>query len=600
MPSGVLGRFGTSYSVGFKIDADNTHITISSNSSDVDNQFNILKEVLQTAYGDKAVYESGDTYELVRLSFADGGTISEFVKDSRGITLTVKQLVTKEDLSQYAERTYPILPLISSDVDSDVSVILPVVAWTASVLHKFESSDWQVPSRTYSQGDFDVLAKIGSQISLGIGANATQDTGWIELDTVQDSSNLDGMTAYTPYVRALINDYNSTFSLNTTVSFVFYEEFFLITWNYSLSFKGGYTLSLQFACKSNSPTPPVPCIDISQDNPYVRNYPVTFDEEYSINLMEQVGLAKSLLNYCRIKFEEQLSNTLPKYSVTVIDSSTDLSSMVGNPLFVVDRENMKYIVASLVNATYDETNGVWNVELDSFVPYDLANTYGFINDFREFAFRVKENINTQETDANTDYNFDSACTISSSPSGWEFFDKKEDLKLINDTGKATPFDFLNAIFLDSNNQPLTQVLPIFAQLPQIDKFPTPVLIGLPLQYISQEEFTASEYQVNYLPFDKIDDVDNLGVVKPLIAATPHPSGNGYILPIVLPNLVAYDIKNKLGYTPYKIFVNATPDMVSDTTVYIASYIRDNDDGTYQIYILETPITLDRPTEIVRF
>ena len=600
MASGVLGRFGTSYNVAFTIDENNTHLTIVSNKDKVDSEFNLLKEVLQSCYGDNAVYESGNGYELVRLSLLEGGTVSEFVKDDKGISLVVKQLVTKGDFSQYAVRTYPILPLIDSDIDSDVSVVLPVISWTANVLHKFHSYDWKVSDRVYSQGSFDVLSKLEAQLNLGIGSNAIQDTNWIELDTIQDSSNLGGMTAYTPYVRSLIKDFSFSFALNSTVSFVFYDDFYLLSLSYSYGFDGEYTFSLQFACESNSPNPPVTCIDIPKDNPFTKEFPVSFSKEYTIKLSEQIGLAKSLLNYSRIKFIEQLSNTLPKYSAKVIDSSVDLSELKGSPLFVVDRQNNKYFVASLVNAEYDETNDVWNVELDNFIPYNLENTYGFINDFREFAFRVKESINEDKKDALVDYSFDSACTISSSASGWEYFDKKEDLKLLNDSGNASPDDFLKAIFLDSVNQSLVQVVPVLGNVPQIPAFPSSVLIGLPLQYISQEEFTTSEYQVNYLPFDNIDDVDNLGVVKPLIAATPHPSGRGYILPIILPNLIVYPIKQKLGYTPYKIFVNATPDMVSDKTAFIASYVRDSEDGKYQIYILETPIQLSRPTEIVRF
>ena len=600
MASGVLGRFGTSCNVSFKIDENNLHLTLNSTKDKVDNEFNLLKDVLQSCYGDKAVYEQGDGYELVKLSFVDGGTVSKFVKDSSGIYISVEQLITKGDFSQYAKRIYPILPLISDNIDSDVSVILPVISWTASVFHQFKSYDWKVPDETYSQASFDVLSKVGSQLNLGIGTNAVQDTGWIQLDTVQDSSNLGGMTAYTPYVRVLLKDFNSSLSLVNTISLNFYDAFYIITWDYFFDFNGGYTFTIQFACESNSPNPPVKCIDISKDNPLSKYYPVSFEKKYSVNISEQIGLANSLLNYSRIKFNEQLSNTLPKYSVSVLDSSVDLNDLIGSPMFVVDRNNMKYIVAALVNAEYDQTNGVWNVELDAFIPYDLTNTYGFINDFREFSFRIKENITTNETSASTDYNFSNSCTITSSETGWEHFDTEEDVKILNDTGTASPFDYLSAIFLDSYNQPLTQVVPVFTQLPETVNFPSPVLIGLPLQYISQEEFTTSQYQANYLSLDKIDDVDSLGVVKPLVAATPHPSGNGYILPVVLPNLVAYPIKQKLGYTPTKIFINAHPDMVSDTQAFIASYVRDSDDGKYQIYIMETPINLNRPTEIVRF
>jgi len=593
----VLGRFSFATNVNFSIDKDNLHITIQSNSSEVDSKFDDLKTVLQTCYGDRIQEETGDTYQALILPFVDGGTVARFEKNDSGIVLKIKQLVTNRQFQDLSEREYVLMPLIATDTDSDVSFGFPISSWSVIVKDYYVYYSTTGAEYTYYYNKtFDVLSILGSKPAIGFGTNVLSDTGWIKLDEFLKEGETYTVTTY---ARTLANYLSLKFSLSYISSFSFFEDFFVFDWNYNVSINGSFSVYVEYSSVTNA-SQPQKCFDIPQDKPYKKEIVLPLDESYSFKIKEQVGLATSLLNYARVKLDEQVSQTLPKYSVDIIDSSIDIKDLVGSPLFLVDSNTNSYVVVSLVDATFDQNLNKWVLQFDDFCPFDVSSTYGFINDFREFSFRLIENENDGLSVRTFSGDLSGMCVYWGYGQREKIYSYEEKISFLNSSGTIGLQDMLSAIYLESDNSSLVDKYPFLASVNKMTKFPSPVLLGLPLQYVSQDFYSSQPYSISYLSLDTIPSVNSLGVVKPLVVSTPHPSGKGYILPIVLPNLVAFDIKRKLGYIPTKIFVNSTPDMVSDKEVFIASYIKDDDTGKYQIYLLESPIHLTKSTEIVRF
>ena len=624
-----LGNFFVSFAGEITYDYDTGTLSLPKNNDFIDQKFSELKDALiNQIYPDYATYESDENGERVKVKFSDVGTEYIFENSSAGLLFRVRQPLYKENFADFRERVYIVVPRF--DVDS-ISYE-PAVNLKANfgVDYRCVICSMVPYAISGASGSVELKDAVLSKdnliqpITQVLKSNFKQHIVDINGCRYSYATSYDGNV----FVRMFTDAETPTTikaKFNSSLRLSFFDRLINIEYNYRL--RGDYSYSFKiesfFAFSGEIPDEGVTEDNYQQllndgvlhrinETPFI--FKATAREEIDINEQEISFEVDSYVGFDFAKFLESLSSIKPEYKVEYpTDKVEELNSKyAGKSVFVVYPELNTYDVRTFIKAeTVEDTNGSYTkITLDNFPKYDAVNNLSFIIwgiggdaayqpliNYKNESYFYKVNPDGSITEG-ADYLLNKRYYLELNYKGSKFgvcFYIKDILML---SGKS--LYEINELSI-ADNQNASDAMPTLSVLSKVNvkPFASPILVSLPFIHISKEDYDNMNTQFDFLDFNKIPDMEGIGATKPLLVAMPHPSGEGYIIPVRLPNFVATKVKDYLGYSPSTLLINSTPDMAVDDEAFIA--VRVFEKYGHDVYLIIGSIkSAGKPFKVMTF
>lgn len=625
-----LGNFFISFGGEISYDYNTGTMTLPKNVDFINQKFDELKNaLLNEIYPDYSSYESDDNAERVIVKFSDVGTEYIFENGSAGLLLKVRQPIYKDDFSEFKERVYIVVPRF----DNDSINYEPAVSFKAT----FTTDNgclmcYQIPyGIAYGSGNLELKDAILTKNSLVSPITQVIKTNFQEHSIDNTSCRYSYSSYYdgSVFVRMFTDDDTPTSikaKFNSSLRLSFFDRLINIEYNYQL--KGDYSYSFKIEAFFGF-TSQLPEEGVSEDNyqdllqngvlykltnePYI--FKANAKEEINIREQEICFEVDSYVGFDFAKFLESLSSIKPDYKVDYpTDKIDELNNKYsGKSVFVVYPELGTYDVRTFIKAEEgSDNNGSYTkIIFDNFPKYDPINNISYVvwgiggdasyQPFIEYKndsyFYIK---NPDGTIIKTsDYILNKLYFLENLEYEGSRFGVCFRIKDIVMYSGKNLFE-INSLSL-ANDDKASNVIPTLSVLSSVKVIPfaSPILVSLPFIHISKEDFDNMKTNFDFLDFNKIPDIKGVGTTKPLLIAMPHPSGNGYIIPVRMPNFFATNIKDYLGYSPSTLLVNSTPDMAVDSEAFVS--VRVFEKYGHDVYLIIGSIeSKDKPFKVMTF
>jgi hypothetical protein len=575
----LLGQYSVVWDGEITWSLENNQISFPDTTSDVNNHYNAIKNMLYEIYGDTVSETSGDDYEEVVFRYSDEGSTYRFRKDGKGLTFIIEQPFYHPQVQKFSKREYLLVPLFRGETLSLSSLVIPaefsVQGSSDIVCYRYKESEYYYyisgwPSTAHIEPDvlssnWYALPGLRGEIRCSHGMTHVEDISfWIR---------------FSPSLLLW------KILLRVSSAFSFFDELLIMSYSRSgtnriesrttLTFIETYASRFEEIDRYNScyfTKEDVSCVSVASAN---------------LDILELDGNLDLLKPYARARIVQLASSILPKY---LVETEHDLAEFVGQIGFVLDKKTSRYNVISLVNVEQEDDQIF--IQLDNFLDFPITDeTYLVMGVMPDFTARVSQKNFYQE-----------------SPNWFYFGQEGEDLCFWRNYISHITFGFTfiakpSVMFEQTITQDGDSIDTLFPALKMFfvgaDSYPNKVILPLPLVPVSQRDFASQPPGTSFLSYDAIDDLGKVGMLKPTLLAYPHPSGNGNIIPAQLPNYYALKIRDKIGYAPSKIFIMDKPAMATSKGAYIASWT--DRQGPYDVYIVLGKVKKSpKPFKLVSF